>query len=133
MAPRRGLEPPTCRLTAECSTIELSRNVYYMYYYINNYYKCNTFFKKFLSFLIFYDLIYNNIIFEYFFNNKNPYPKGYGLNLIYYRGFIVGNSNTSLIDAESVKNIINLSTPNPRPPVGGIPISRAFINSSSII
>ena len=28
MAPRRGLEPPTCRLTAECSTIELSRNVF---------------------------------------------------------------------------------------------------------
>ena len=27
MAPRRGLEPPTYRLTAECSTIELSRNV----------------------------------------------------------------------------------------------------------
>ena len=25
MAPRRGLEPPTYRLTAECSTIELSR------------------------------------------------------------------------------------------------------------
>ncbi len=27
VAPRRGLEPPTCRLTAECSTIELSRNI----------------------------------------------------------------------------------------------------------
>ena len=27
MAPRRGLEPPTYRLTAECSTIELSRNI----------------------------------------------------------------------------------------------------------
>ena len=27
LAPRRGLEPPTYRLTAECSTIELSRNV----------------------------------------------------------------------------------------------------------
>ena len=27
MAPRRGLEPPTYRLTAECSTVELSRNI----------------------------------------------------------------------------------------------------------
>ena len=27
MAPRRGLEPPTYRLTAECSTIELPRNI----------------------------------------------------------------------------------------------------------
>ena len=27
MAPRRGLEPPAYRLTAECSTIELSRNI----------------------------------------------------------------------------------------------------------
>ena len=26
MAPRKGLEPSTYRLTAECSTIELSRN-----------------------------------------------------------------------------------------------------------
>ena len=36
-------------------------------------------------------------------------------------GFIVGNNITSLIDAESVKNIINLSIPIPNPPVGGIP------------
>ena len=27
LAPRRGLEPPTYRLTAECSTIELPRNI----------------------------------------------------------------------------------------------------------
>ena len=27
MAPRRGLEPPTYRLTAECSTIELPWNI----------------------------------------------------------------------------------------------------------
>ena len=27
MAPRAGLEPATTRLTAECSTIELSRNI----------------------------------------------------------------------------------------------------------
>ena len=27
MAPRPGLEPGTVRLTAECSTIELSRNL----------------------------------------------------------------------------------------------------------
>ena len=27
MAPRVGLEPTTTRLTAECSTIELSRNI----------------------------------------------------------------------------------------------------------
>ena len=27
MAPRRGFEPPTYRLTAECSTVELSRNI----------------------------------------------------------------------------------------------------------
>ena len=28
MAPWRGLEPPTLRLTAECSTIELPRNIF---------------------------------------------------------------------------------------------------------
>jgi hypothetical protein len=28
MAPERGLEPPTYRLTAECSTIELLWNIY---------------------------------------------------------------------------------------------------------
>ena len=27
LAPRAGLEPATTRLTAECSTIELSRNI----------------------------------------------------------------------------------------------------------
>ena len=30
MAPRRGLEPPTLRLTAECSTIELPRNILFL-------------------------------------------------------------------------------------------------------
>ena len=29
-APRAGLEPATTRLTAECSTIELSRNIYFI-------------------------------------------------------------------------------------------------------
>ena len=29
LTPRVGLEPTTTRLTAECSTIELSRNIYY--------------------------------------------------------------------------------------------------------
>ena len=33
----------------------------------------------------------------------------------WFIGFIVGNSITSLIDAESVKNIINLSIPIPNP------------------
>ena len=32
MAPRRGLEPPTYRLTAECSTIELPRKELAMTY-----------------------------------------------------------------------------------------------------
>ena len=27
MAPRKGFEPSTYRLTAECSTVELSRNI----------------------------------------------------------------------------------------------------------
>jgi hypothetical protein len=36
LAPRAGLEPATLRLTAECSTIELSRNV------VQNEHKNNT-------------------------------------------------------------------------------------------
>ena len=47
MAPKRGFEPPTYRLTAECSTIELLRNIFYIYYYINFYIFCNTFFNFF--------------------------------------------------------------------------------------
>ena len=47
--------------------------------------------------------------------------------------FIVGNNNTSLIAAESVNSIHILSIPNPIPPVGGIPISRAFKKSSSVV
>ena len=44
---------------------------------------------------------------------------------IYASGFIVGNNNTSLIDAESVRSITSLTIPKPRPPVGGIPYSSA--------
>ena len=48
-------------------------------------------------------------------------------------GFIVGNRSTSLIAAESVRSIHIRSMPKPIPPVGGIPISRAFIKSSSVV
>lgn len=50
----------------------------------------------------------------------------------YFALFIVGNSNTSLIAVEPVRIIHILSMPNPMPPVGGIPISRAFKKSSSV-
>ncbi len=40
-------------------------------------------------------------------------------------GLNSGNKITSLIEAESVKNIINLSIPIPSPPAGGIPYFRA--------
>ena len=43
----------------------------------------------------------------------------------YVSGFIVGKSKTSLIEAESVRSITSRSIPKPRPPVGGIPYSRA--------
>ena len=46
--------------------------------------------------------------------------------------FIVGNSRTSRIAAESVSSIHIRSIPNPIPPVGGIPISSAFRKSSSV-
>ena len=49
------------------------------------------------------------------------------------KGFIVGNNKTSLIAAAFVSNIHILSIPNPIPPVGGIPISSAFIKSSSVV
>lgn len=44
-------------------------------------------------------------------------------------GFIVGKSSTSRMDAESVSSMTSLSTPNPRPPVGGIPYSSAVTKS----
>ncbi len=43
----------------------------------------------------------------------------------YVSGFMVGKRSTSLIEGESVRSITSLSTPKPRPPVGGIPYSRA--------
>ena len=39
---------------------------------------------------------------------------------------------TSLIEGWLVNNIVNLSIPIPKPAVGGIPYSKAFIKSSSI-
>ena len=39
----------------------------------------------------------------------------------------VGNKITSLIDAELVCNITNLSIPIPNPPAGGIPYSKALM------
>ena len=48
------------------------------------------------------------------------------------KDFIVGKRSTSLIAAESVSSIHILSIPNPIPPVGGIPISSAFMKSSSV-
>jgi len=46
-------------------------------------------------------------------------------------GFKVGNNKTSLIVFESVKNIANLSIPQPQPPVGGKPYSKALTKVSS--
>ena len=37
----------------------------------------------------------------------------------------MGNRSTSLIEGLSVRSITKRSTPTPRPPVGGIPCSRA--------
>ena len=48
------------------------------------------------------------------------------------KGFIVGNSNTSLIAWLSVRSITRRSIPYPIPPVGGIPISSALRKSSSV-
>lgn len=39
-------------------------------------------------------------------------------------GFIVGNSNTSRIEALSVSSMTSLSMPMPMPPVGAMPYSR---------
>lgn len=46
---------------------------------------------------------------------------------------IVGNNNTSRIAGLFVSSITSLSIPYPIPPVGGIPISRAFMKSSSVV
>lgn len=48
-------------------------------------------------------------------------------------GFIVGNKSTSRIAAESVRSMHIRSMPKPMPPVGGIPISRACMKSSSVV
>lgn len=54
------------------------------------------------------------------------------INYFYFaNGFIVGNNRTSLIEPESVRSITSRSSPNPSPPVGGIPYSRAVMKSSS--
>ena len=49
------------------------------------------------------------------------------------KDFIVGKSSTSRIAGEFVNNITRRSIPYPIPPVGGIPISRAFKKSSSVV
>ena len=49
----------------------------------------------------------------------------------YFLGFIVGKRITSLIVGLSVSSITSLSTPMPRPPVGGRPYSSAVTKSSS--
>ena len=66
---------------------------------------------------------------------SDPYSRLllFTLKISYLTGFIVGNMIISLIEAESVKNIISLSIPIPNPPVGGIPVSKALMNSSSIM
>ena len=46
-------------------------------------------------------------------------------------GFMVGKSSTSRMVAESVISITMRSRPKPRPPVGGMPYSRALTKSSS--
>ena len=49
------------------------------------------------------------------------------------RGFIVGNRITSLIESQPVSSMAQRSMPMPRPPVGGMPYSRAFMKSVSIM
>lgn len=59
-------------------------------------------------------------------------PLGRGFSLLFlYRGLIVGNKITSLMFLVLVRSIQSLSIPIPTPPAGGIPYSRASINSSS--
>ena len=45
---------------------------------------------------------------------------------------MVGNKRTSRIEGASVKSITKRSIPIPKPPVGGIPYSKALMKSSSI-
>ena len=44
-------------------------------------------------------------------------------------GFMVGKKSTSRIEALSVRSMTSRSMPMPRPPVGGMPYSRALTNS----
>ena len=50
------------------------------------------------------------------FNPETPYKSTFSQSIF----FMVGNSRTSRMDAESVSSITRRSTPKPRPPVGGI-------------
>ena len=52
MAPRRGLEPPTYRLTAECSTIELPRNILLKDFVLSKLHIINTIFGQALDLLV---------------------------------------------------------------------------------
>lgn len=55
---------------------------------------------------------------------------GNGLNKrVQPRGFMVGNSRTSRMEAESVSSMTRRSTPKPRPPVGAMPYSNAVTKS----
>ena len=47
-------------------------------------------------------------------------------------GFMAGNSNTSLMLSLLERNMVRRSTPNPNPPVGGRPCSKAVTKDSSI-
>ena len=63
--------------------------------------------------------------------NNRPVEKSAGLNTA-YRGRSVGKRMTSRMCVWSVRSMTSRSTPMPRPPVGGIPYSRARRKSSSI-
>ncbi len=54
LAPRVGFEPTTYRLTAECSTAELSRNISLLRYYNKFYCLCQSFFLYFFIFFHFF-------------------------------------------------------------------------------
>ena len=58
-------------------------------------------------------------------NPENPYKSTVYQSIF----FIVGNSSTSRMLAESVSSITRRSTPKPRPPVGGMPYSRELMKS----
>ena len=53
------------------------------------------------------------------------FPNVYIMRFYWSKGFIVGKSSTSRMEAESVSSMTRRSTPKPRPPVGGRPYSRA--------